>query len=152
MAKYRQVVPTGAPGADGEVRSCGGIAAAAGPSVATITAERAVTVEVLRRRRPRCRRRPRARSRSPSRPAHASGREPRQKLRRHGLDPARPPAVLTVASIRMTELNSRELVRNSGLKKIPDMNGLKNLCVISSLNPAASSLCRIVVSGARRMS
>ena len=45
MAKYRQVVPTGAPEADGEVRSCGSIAAAAGPSVATITAERAVTVE-----------------------------------------------------------------------------------------------------------
>ena len=57
-----------------------------------------------------------------------------------------------VASIRMTKLKSRLEVASSGLKKMPDMNGLKNLCVISSLNPAASSRCRIVVSGARRMS
>ena len=133
MAKYRHVVPTGAPGADGEVAfSEGSIAAAAGPSVATITADRAVTFEGP----------PSPSTAMPSSPTRTvpvtfafTRTLPDGSVARSCAATASIPRAgrqfWPVASIRMTKLNSRELVRSSGLKKIPDMNGLKNLCVIS---------------------
>ena len=145
------MVPTGAPDADGATASSlGSIAAAAGPSVATTTAFLAVTFAPSSSAMPP--------SPTPTVPVTfaptrtLSAVSPASSCVATASMPFAGKQFCPVASIRMTKLNSRLEVASSGLKKMPDMNGLKNLCVISSLNPAASSRCRIVVSGARRMS